>query len=295
MRNALSRLVVALSLPAALLLSGCVSTQEASLSSSGYNPPMQWDARPEARVWTATTLAAVADHDPSLAGVVPADIDVWCPGYATASVQDRRAFWAGLMSAVARYESAWNPTASGAGGRYIGVMQISPRTADYHQCDADTAHELKDGADNLSCATQILASAVSRDGLVSGDGNRGIGRDWMPMRDAEKRAAMAEWTRAQPYCRATTARPRFTLPWTTTAELAPATPAPAMQTAALAPALAQNADPSAPVSALAVMLSPVPPAAPRAMAADMPAALPATVPAADLPPLLRPVPRPAAS
>lgn len=198
----MSRIVAGLALSCiAALLAGCVSTkQQASLSSSGYAPPMQWDVRPEGKAWTASTLMAIESHDPVLADAVPADVETWCPGYATASVEARRAFWAGLMSAVARYESSWNPKASGAGGRYIGVMQISPRSAGYHQCEADTASELKDGARNLECATQMVATAVAMDGLVAGGGNRGIGRDWMPFRNAEKRAEMAAWTRAQPYC-----------------------------------------------------------------------------------------------
>ena len=161
---------------------------------------MQWDVRPEGSEWTRNTLTALEQHDPMLAANVPADVETWCPGYATASIEDRRAFWAGLMSAVARYESTWNPQASGGGGRYIGIMQISPVSADYHQCEADTVSELKDGSENLECAAQMMAKAVARDGMVVGGGNRGIGRDWMPFRDGEKRAAMAAWTRAQPYC-----------------------------------------------------------------------------------------------
>lgn len=163
-------------------------------------PPMQWDVRPDGQEWTRNTLVALEQHDSVLAGAVPADIEAWCPGYEQASIEDRRAFWVGLMSAVARYESTWNPQAAGGGGRYIGVMQISPVSADYHQCEADTVAELKDGTENLECAAQMMAKAVAKDGLVVGGGNRGIGRDWMPFRNAEKRAAMAAWTRAQPYC-----------------------------------------------------------------------------------------------
>lgn len=195
------RLSALLSLPlAAVLLSACVPAGQTSLSTSGQMPPMQWDVRPEGKQWTQTTLEALEAHDDVLAETVPADVAAWCPGYATASIEDRRAFWAGLMSAVARYESTWNPKASGGGGRYIGVMQISPVSASYHQCEANTVSELKDGAENLECATQMMAKAVANDGLVVGGGNRGIGRDWMPFRNAEKRAAMAAWTRAQPYC-----------------------------------------------------------------------------------------------
>jgi hypothetical protein len=45
-----------------------------------------------------------------------------------------------------------------------------------------------------------MSEQVAKDGLVAGNGNRGIGRDWAPLRSSEKRSAMAAWTRAQPYC-----------------------------------------------------------------------------------------------
>ena len=183
-----------------LSLAGCIPATEASLSTSNARPPMGWDARPEAPEWTARSLLAVARQDSKLTDVVPEDIAVWCPGYENASEQDRRAFWAGLMSAVARYESSWNPKASGGGGRYIGVMQISPRSAANHGCTADTGGELKDGAANLECAAQMIAASVVSDRKVAGNGREGAGREWMPFRSAEKRAAMSAWTRAQPYC-----------------------------------------------------------------------------------------------
>lgn len=186
------------------LLAGCVSgngaKDGATLATSNAPMPMGWDHRPEAVEWTGRTLAAVASEDDALTETVPADIDTWCPGYETASVTERRAFWAGLMSAVAKYESSWNPQAAGGGGRYIGVMQISPASAKLHGCEADTAGELKDGAANLECATQMIAKGVEMDGMVAGSGRQGAGRDWMPFRDAGKRAAMSAWTRAQPYC-----------------------------------------------------------------------------------------------
>jgi hypothetical protein len=183
-----------------LAVAGCVPAGETTMSSSNARPPMGWDARPEAPEWTQRTLAAVARQDHRLTDVVPEDIGVWCPGYEQASEQERRAFWAGLMSAVARYESSWNPKAAGGGGRYIGVMQISPRSAANHGCTADTTAELKDGAANLECAAQMIAASVVSDKMVAGNGRKGAGREWMPFRDAKKRAAMSAWTSAQPYC-----------------------------------------------------------------------------------------------
>ena len=161
---------------------------------------MRWDHRPEAAEWTARSLAAIARHDDVLAGRVPADIAGWCPAYEAKGIADRRVFWAGLLSAVAKYESSWNPAASGGGGRYIGVMQISPKSAKNYGCAATSAKALKDGAANLECAVEMLAYHVARDGVVAGKGNRGIGRDWMPLRKSDKRGAMAAWTSGQSYC-----------------------------------------------------------------------------------------------
>jgi hypothetical protein len=189
---------------AALVLMGCNRIPLPDLTAmlpTGALPAMRWDHRPEAAEWTGRTLAAIARHDDVLAGKIPADIESWCPGYATASRPERRAFWAGLLSAIAKYESSWNPRASGGSGRYVGVMQISPESAAHYSCAARSVEALKDGAANLECAVQFMAQNVGRDGVVAGKGNRGVGRDWMPLRKSEKRAAIADWTKQQAYCR----------------------------------------------------------------------------------------------
>jgi len=163
-------------------------------------PAMRWDHRPEAAKWTRQNLTALARHDAVLARSVPIDIEGWCPVYANNSLEERRAFGSGLMSAVAKYESTWNPQAVGGGGKWIGLMQISPRSAKNYGCAQTSSGALKDGATNLECAVEILAYQVARDGQVAGKGNRGIGRDWMPLRYASKRAEMADWTKSQTYC-----------------------------------------------------------------------------------------------
>lgn len=187
-------------LAAALSLTACVQTDVAGFLPSGARPAMGWDHRPEAMEWTVASLSAIADKDQALAARVPADIDAWCPGYEDNALGERRAFWAGLISAVAKHESSYNPKASGGGGLYIGVMQISPRSARSHGCEASSSGALKDGAANLECAVEMLSAQVARDGVVAGNGSRGIGRDWMPLRKSAKRAEMAKWTKAQSYC-----------------------------------------------------------------------------------------------
>lgn len=165
-------------------------------------PAMRWDHAAEAGDWTKAALAVVEAHDDQLADLVPADIAAYCPGYETASVADRRAFWVAVLSATAKYESGFNAAAVGGKGRYIGLMQITPATAQHSGCEADSAAELKDGEANLTCAIRIAAPKVAADGMVAGKGNRGIARDWGPWASSRKRDAIAEWTRDQSYCRA---------------------------------------------------------------------------------------------
>ena len=190
---------------AGVLLTACSDGKLPDLMAflpTGPLPAMRWDARPEAAVWTARTLSAVAARDSDLAGQVPTDIEAYCPGYATAPLGARRAFWVGLMSATAKYESSYDPKAAGGGGRYVGLMQISPRTAAGAGCEATSTVALKDGAANLACAVQIFAPHVGEDGQVAGKGNRGVARDWGPFKKASVRAEIAEWTSAQAYCKA---------------------------------------------------------------------------------------------
>ncbi|MGY6411828.1 MAG: transglycosylase SLT domain-containing protein [Alkalilacustris sp.] len=197
------RVALGAALAAVTLMAGCSGlTDRAARAVTPPVPVTQWDHRPEAREWTLSTMGAIASHARPLIETPLADIDTFCPGYNTASDVERKAFWVGLFSALARYESTWNPQAAGAGGRYRGLLQIFPQTARFRGCDIDSPADLFDGATNLSCAARIAAAAVQRDGVVAGSpGNwGGVAADWPPLRDAGKRARIAEFTRSQSYC-----------------------------------------------------------------------------------------------
>lgn len=183
------------------VLTGCASP-EASRGASDVVPVTQWDHRPEAQEWTVSTMSAIAGHGRPLIETPLADIDTFCPGFRSASEAERQAFWVGLFSGLAKYESTWNPRAAGAGGRYRGLLQIFPATAQHHGCRINGAGELYEGPKNLSCAVRIASAAVARDGVVAGaPGNwGGVAADWPPLRDASKRTEIANFTRAQSYC-----------------------------------------------------------------------------------------------
>lgn len=187
----------------AVILSGCVALrpEAAAADNPATAPVTRWDHRPEAAIWTRASLDMLQGEAAVLTRVVPEDAEYWCPGYAQADEARRAAFWTGFMSALAFYESTWNPEAVGDGGRYFGLMQIYPPTARFRGCEATTGAALRDGAANLRCALRIMAITVPRDGVVS-RGRRGVAADWGPMRDAEKVAEMREWLRQQSYCQA---------------------------------------------------------------------------------------------
>lgn len=162
-------------------------------------PRMRWDHREGADDWTEAGLRAVMTHGAVLLSEVPADIDLWCPGYRNASMEDRAAFWVGVFSALSRHESTYNEEAIGGGNRWFGLVQISPATARGYECRATSGRELLEGTDNISCAIRIAAVTVPRDGYVA-TGREGLAADWGPLLDAGKRADMIGWVSGQAYC-----------------------------------------------------------------------------------------------
>lgn len=177
----------------------------------GNLPNTRWTHQPAHVLWNRAALSALKSHGRALTEMVPADYAHWCPAYRSASDKERRAFWVGFLSTLAKYESTYKPRAVGGGGKWFGLVQISPATAQGYGCNAGTGEALRRGAANVSCAVRIMAVTVPRDGVIHSRDNkwRGVSADWGPMRSASKRADMAAWLRKQPYCQlASVSRPR---------------------------------------------------------------------------------------
>jgi hypothetical protein len=166
-------------------------------------PAMAWDRQKGTTLWTRAALSALQGDAARLSSIVPRDIDDWCPAYATGDEAQRRAFWAGFVSALARHESGHRAGAVGGGGLYHGLLQILPATARGYGCQARSGDALQDGAANLSCGLRIMARTVARDGVIArgAKGWGGVAADWGPLRSAEKRDQMQSWLKAQNYCR----------------------------------------------------------------------------------------------
>ncbi len=182
-------------------LGACSVENGPALASKTEVPVMAWDQSSKGEVWTQAAIKALQEHGSDLPAMVPKDIDNYCPGYKTASTEDREAFWAGLLSSLAKHESTWRETAVGGGGRWFGLVQISPGTARAYGCEAKSGSALLDGSKNLSCAIRIMNRTVTRDGVISA-GMRGVAADWGPFHSSRKRNDMMTWVKSQGYCQA---------------------------------------------------------------------------------------------
>lgn len=177
----------------------------------GEMPNTRWSHKADHALWNRAALSALKTHGRDLVEAVPGDIATWCPSYPESTGADRRGFWVGFLSTLAKHESTYKSGAVGGGGRWFGLVQISPGTARSYDCNARTGEALKNGGANLSCAIRIMAVTVPRDDLIQGHHGRwrGVSADWGPLRSSSKRADMAGWLRKQPYCRSkSSARPR---------------------------------------------------------------------------------------
>ena len=137
-------------------------------------PVMRWGAGPQQSAWQETGLEALRTHAAILPQYVPADIETWCPFYTEADLFTREAFWIGFLSALAKHESTYKPTAVGGGNRWFGLTQISPGTARGYGCRAvrvttiAALEEALRGAQNYPVPT--LIEAREQDFLTGGAG-----------------------------------------------------------------------------------------------------------------------------
>lgn len=172
---------------------------------ASFIPSARWDFRTDSASWTRAAMSALRTHGAELEVAVPRDIANWCPAYPNNPPHLRRAFWVGMMSALAKHESTYRPAAVGGPDLWYGLLQIYPDTARRYGCRAATGEDLKDPEDNLSCAVRIMNVTVPRDNAIAIRDSRwrGVAADWGPMTDRNKIAEMAGWTRNQDYCRQT--------------------------------------------------------------------------------------------
>jgi hypothetical protein len=90
--------------------------------------------------------------------------------------------WVRLISAIARYESGFDPLSSyhEASGNYsVGLLQLSTGECD----NAETLPLLQDPVQNLICGTRRMAALIARDGYITSPDNvHGAAAYWSVLR-----------------------------------------------------------------------------------------------------------------
>lgn len=201
-----------------VLITFCVlsatSVVAGSLSHHKNTDYAAWSEKNRDGSWTRMTELAVAQSP--LVKLVPADVQSFCPLYASLPQQQRSKFWVALFSAMAKPESNFIPQSfyqekfKDAKGRRVvsrGLLQISHESANQprYACNIKQPHSLHDPKVNLSCGVKIMSKWVKTDGVISQPGwsndPKGGARYWSTLRPQRgKVQAIAKFTRALPFC-----------------------------------------------------------------------------------------------
>jgi hypothetical protein len=192
------------------LITALVSFAPACALSQDYGA---WHEKNTDGNWTATAEAAVEAS--GLPASLPEDVEMFCPGYKGRSVSDRKKFWVGLLSVVAKLESNFKPESTytesfvdSQGKKVIsrGLLQISIESANHRKyaCNIKAVEELHDPARNLACGVKILNAWVKTDNVIATYSNgpaRGGGRYWSTLRERRKHLPeIIKFTRALNVC-----------------------------------------------------------------------------------------------
>ena len=157
-----------------------------------------WSKKNTDGTWTTAAEAAVTSSQ--LTNAAPTDISKFCPAYLTKKPEDRKIFWVGLLSIVARPESNFKPETKytenflDAQGKNVvsrGLLQISIESANQkkYSCGIKKADDLHDPSVNLACSVKILDAWIKTDNVIATYGTgppRGGGRYWSTLRENNK-------------------------------------------------------------------------------------------------------------
>lgn len=188
--------------------------------------PLLWEkARREGLYWSAMAYQIIGAEDVA-AKLLPGsnDIHEFCPRYAALDEKRRANFWAYLISAMAKYESGFNPTSrytettmgvDPVTGKQVvseGLLQLSYQDVQgYTYCKfdwlkdkllglSDPKRTILDPYINLDCGIRILAGQVAKKGAIG----LKSGVYWAVLKVGGKYSKLPEITRltqALPFCK----------------------------------------------------------------------------------------------
>ena len=191
-----------------------------------WSTPPLWEARSSStKPWTTHSYEVVDRFAPNL---IPGSSDVtqFCPKYFALSLNEKRNFWVYLVSAIVKYESAFNPTTryrettmgidpiTGEQVYSEGLLQLSYQDKlAYPFCDefdwsrdrllsrTDPTKTIFDPFKNLRCGIRILNWQVRRFNKIAVD----RGQYWVVLKPYSRYSKLSEiraLTSGLSFCRA---------------------------------------------------------------------------------------------
>ncbi len=156
--------------------------------------PLSWEkSRPQAVLWSKYLYSVIEMEEPQLLAADAAlDTDLFCPRFKEMTENQRLNFWGELFSAMAKYESSWNPTS-----RYVettmgidpitgqqvaseGLLQLSYQDVpnlhgvcefdwnkDKSKSLTDATRTILDPFKNLRCGIKIMALIIKRRDVIA--------------------------------------------------------------------------------------------------------------------------------
>ena len=199
-----------------LVVSAChhIDDQIEDVSHSAAGTPMRWiAANSSSGAWQNHVEEAIERYGAALLSVTPRDIEEWCPSFAEQDKEERKAFWAYLMSSLMKYESNYDPSVTylepfrDANGKRVvsrGLLQLSKESSNGYGCGIVDPQELHNPKTNLVCAVRIMNRWIERDKAIqfktSANKWHGLARYWSPFRNVQKRRVMQSQIRNSSYC-----------------------------------------------------------------------------------------------
>jgi uncharacterized protein YraI len=155
---------------------------------------MPWDGKhADTNQWNQYTADAIAKYGTAMRTKTPSDVASFCPNYGNLDEAGKTQFWIGLIAAMAKYESNYNPNTKytenfdDSNGNSVisrGLLQLSYESAKAYGCDVSSSTALHDPKVNLTCTVRIINKWLASDGVISAQtsGWRGAARYWSVLR-----------------------------------------------------------------------------------------------------------------
>lgn len=181
---------------------------------SGDVAPLWELANPNRREWTNFVYAELDRLGADLLDVIPSDSEIFCPNYSNLNYEQRKQYWAFLLSAMSFFESSFNPVITNplrveASNPKVarGLLQLSSESVNYYDCQIQTPTELHDPYRNLSCGIRVLNQLVGQDGRIAGKVGekwKGGARYWSVLRDRSGKDSyknISKWSSSLTICK----------------------------------------------------------------------------------------------